>query len=131
MKKLLVLSLTLISCLSFAEEKSPFTDIFYDAAPSVKVQIDGEIRYLLSVNGVKREEIIQRCEATYAADCACMFAEKFTETMNTIGLPVGEQVELRLYKLEDHSISTVQQNVTVENMDELRLNREMRNELCY
>ncbi len=131
MKTLIFSSLLMLSSLSFAEEKSPFTDIFYDAAPSVKVQLQGEEFYLLAINNVKREDIITKCEASFGAECGCMFAEKFTETMSVIGLPVADTVSLRLYKMEGHQVSTVDQAVTVDNMDELKINRELRNELCY
>lgn len=130
--KTIIATLTLIfSSLSFAQEKSPFTDISYDAAPSVQVQVGGEMLYLLGIDGVKREDIITKCEAAYGQECGCMFAEKFVETMTTIGLPVGETVSLRLYKMQNHQVSTVDQAVTVENMEELQLNRELKNELCY
>lgn len=131
MKTTIFALITILSSLSFAEEKSPFTDIFYDAAPSVKVQVQGETLYLLAINDVKREDIITKCEATYGAECSCMFAEKFTETMAQIGMSVGDTVSLRLYKMENHQVSTVDQPVTVENLEELVINRTLKNELCY
>lgn len=132
MKTLIVIASLIFSSFSFAQEKSPFTDISYDASPSVQVQVGGEMLYLLSINGVKREEIMEKCQATYAAECSCMFAEKFVETMTGIGLPITNDVAtLRLYKMETHEVSFVDQAVTVENMDELKLNRELKNELCY
>ena len=131
MKTLLVTLTMIISSLSFAEEKSPFTDISYDAAPSVKVTVGDQEYYLLAINDVKREDIITKCEATYADQCSCMFAEKFTETMTQIGVPVADQVSLRLYKMEGHQVSTVDQAVTTENMETLKVNRDLKGELCY
>lgn len=118
--------------LAASAEASPFTDVSFAASPSVKVQVEGEEFYLLDINGKARAQIIQQCEASYAADCQCAFAERFTEVMAKIGSPVAETVSLRLYRLASHEVITkANQPVNSANLDELKSNRELRNELCY
>lgn len=111
---------------------TPFTDVAFDAAPSVKVTVDGEEFYLLAVNGVARAEIIQACEAAYGAQCSCMFAERFGELMTKIGQPIGQTVDLRLYQFTTHQVvSKTGQAVSETNFDEIKTNRELRGELCF
>lgn len=111
---------------------TPFTDVAFDAAPSVTVQVDGEEFYLLAVNNVSRADIIQACEAAYGAQCACMFAERFSELMTKIGRPVGATADLRLYRFSRHEVvAKPGQAVTEANFDEIKINRELRNELCF
>lgn len=115
-----------------AAERTPFTDMLFDAAPSVQVQMNGETFYLLDLNGQKRATIMEKCEAAFGAQCPCMIAERFTQTMAKIGLPVGDTVSLRLYRLANHSIETIPAApVTADNQDEMMINRASRNMLCY
>ena len=122
----LVLSLLALPALA----QTPFTDVFFDEAPYVKVQVAGATYNHLGINGNKRADIMEKCEAAYAEKCSCQFAEKFEETMAQIGLPVTGTVTLRLYTISNHSIQTIDVPVSAENQDELMVNREMRNEVC-
>lgn len=110
---------------------SPFTDVAFDAAPSVKVQIGGEEFILLEINGTARASLMQSCEASYGKECQCVFAEKFSELMAKIGQPLAAQATLRLYRFGTHEVLTQTVPVTAANLDEIRTNRELRNELCY
>lgn len=115
-----------------AVEKTAFTEVLFDAAPSVKVQIGNDTFYLLSIDGVKRADLFTRCEAVFKEQCACYFAEKFTETMTKIGHPVGETVALRLYNFQNHQVTEIPSRpVSEENQMELRVARELRNGLCF
>lgn len=120
------------SFIASASERAPFTDIFFDQAPSVLVQVNDESYYLLSVNGVRRADIIDRCEAQFGSECQCMLAEKFTETMSAIGLEIGETVDLGLYYMANHQVFTLNNHpVTEENAENVFINRTLRNEACY
>lgn len=125
-------SILLLAAPAHAFEKTPFTDVLFDEAPYVKVEVDGEVYNLLSIDGVKRAVIMGKCEAAYGAQCACQFSEKFTETMASIGQPVGDSVALRLYRASSHSTQEVEARpVTSGNQEDLRINREIRNEVCF
>ena len=111
---------------------TPFTDVAFDAAPWVKVTVDGDELYLLAVNGVARANIMQACEAAYGAQCGCMFAERFSEMMAKIGQPVGATADLRLYKFTTHEVVTkVGQSVSTANFDEIKTNHELRSALRF
>jgi hypothetical protein len=115
-----------------ASERSPFTDIFFDQAPSVLVQVNDETYHLLSINGVRRAEIVSRCEAQFGSECECMLAERFTETMSAIGLNIGDTASLGLYYMATHQVFTLNNHpVTEENAEDLFINRTLRNESCY
>lgn len=111
---------------------TPFTDVAFDAAPSVKVTVAGEEFYLFAVNGVARADIMQACEAAYGAQCDCMLAERFSEMMTKIGQPVGATIDLRLYQFTSHQVvMKAGYPVSTANFDEIKTNRELRNELCF
>lgn len=128
------LALTLFAFLSFSSmaqvEGSPFTDVQFDSFPSVKVEVEGEVYYLLAVNGVRRQEIFDSCLQKLGSEETCqdMFAEEFVDLMTALNMPVESSVELRLYTMRNHSISTVEADVTLENLNLVIQNREFRGE---
>lgn len=130
--KSLLLTLALMASFTqgaFAEEKSPFTDVLYDSAPSVTVEYDGETYFLLAVNGVKRADIMDACTQKFADDCQEKFALNFLEVMAAAGQTITDTVDLRLYKFSGHRVVTVEDAaVTAENVDEILFNRELRGE---
>ena len=96
------------------------------------MEVNNEEFYLLAVNGVSREEIITKCQSVYNNECECMFAEKFSEMMQMIELPIQDTVSLKLYSLPTHSVSTIATHPsTQENSEILRDNRTLTNEACY
>lgn len=130
---LILLSNFAFSSLATADqsERTPFTDVLFDSAPSVKVEVNGDIYYLLAINGIKRADLIADCEQKFGAACACAFTERFSDTMAKLQHPVGDKVELRLYRLDNHQVLTLaDQAVSNENQIQLMINRELRNETC-
>lgn len=128
--KLIAFISVFLSSISFAAT-SPFTDVKYDDLPSITVTVEGKDYYLLAINGTRRVEIMNLCDQEFGADCGCMFAEKFSEMMSTIGLSVGPQASVRLYQFAGHQIKTVTLDVTEENTESILDNRFDRDELCY
>lgn len=131
MKKMLltITMLLLAAPIYAAADRSPFTDVIYDSAPSITVQVNGEQYFLLGVNGTRRADIFKDCEAVYASKCRFMFAEQFSTTMEKIGRPVGETVKLDLYKMEGHQVLAIDNApVTIENQEEVVVNRALRGE---
>ncbi len=126
--------ITLISffmSLSAISASSPFTDVKYEALPSVTVEVEEQDYYLLNIEGIKRAEIMSKCEARYAQECKCMFAEKFSVMMNELGYSLTNPVNVKLYKMQGHQIKTVSLQMTEENTESILDNRFTRNELCY
>lgn len=124
-------ALVLMSITANASEKTPFTDVIFDAYPSVIVTHNETEYYLLSINGTRRAEVMAKCEAAYTEACSCMFAEKFTTMMSEIGYPVEENVTLGLYLMDTHEVLEVEVAATEANAEEVLINRALRNELCY
>lgn len=126
----MILLTCLLSFNAFTEEEgSPFTDIQFHASPSVLVEVDEEIYYLLEINGARRADIIQKCEKAYGDDCQFMLAEKFKETLRTVDIEIENSVNLKLYKMEGHVVLTKDNvPVTAENLDQIIFKRELRNE---
>ena len=116
---------------AMAAEKTAFTDVLFTSAPSIQVQVEGQMFYLLGINGISRADLMTQCQSTFGPQCQCQFAEKFTETMAALGQPVGETARVRLYQMADHSITESELPVNEDNQMELLINRERRNEICF
>lgn len=129
-KTLLTLSLLISSItVSASDSRSPFTDVLYDALPSVTVQYNNENYYLLAAAGVKRADIMKSCEETYKQKCQYMFAENFLETMKNAGIDVGQTISLKLYKMDGHQILNIEEAaVTSANQEDVIINRALRGE---
>ena len=112
-------------------EKSPFTDVLFDSAPSVVVTVNGINYHLLSINGLKRADIMLQCETKFTSNCQCMFAEKFSSMMQDLGYELNNKVNLGLYLFQTHEVSNVEIELTEENSEEVKINRSLRNEVCF
>ena len=127
----LITLFSLLFSLSALSASSPFTDVKYESLPSVTVEVEGLDYFLLNINGIKRAEIMKKCEQTYASECECMFAEKFSDMMSELGYSLTNKVSVKLYRMQGHQIKTIDVMMTEENTDSILDNRFMRNELCY
>ena len=127
MKTLGILLITLMSLTAKAQTaRAPFSDVLFDSYPSVKVEVNQQTYYLLSINGVRREQIFDTCEQQLGADCQDLFAENFEETMATLGMPVGDTIELGLYFMRNHAVTTETVDNTAENQELIIQNRVFR-----
>lgn len=119
----------LFSGLAAAEERSPFTDVLYTDSPSVTVVYEDETYFLLSVNGIKRADIMTACEQSFGESCQEMFALNFLEVMAAVGATIGDTVDLRLYKFSGHRVVKIDgAAVTAENVEDIMFNRDLRGE---
>jgi hypothetical protein len=132
MKNLLITAsiLLFINNLAASVEKSPFTDVTFESSPSVTVTYEGDTYFLLAINDMKREEVINECHNQFAADCEEKFSVNFLETMKAIGVTVeNDTVKLKLYKFAQHKIVTVKEALLLEeNVEDIIFNRELRGE---
>jgi hypothetical protein len=61
-----------------------------------------------------------------------MFAEKFSEMREGIGMPILDTVDLSLYYLPTHTVTQIPGHiVSVENSERVMDNRVLRSETCY
>ncbi len=133
MKKLL--SALIFTCLlatpTVAQERSPFTNInfglFLGWGNYIKVENwqyfdEDKTHFIVEVNGKGYKEIIKEAKALYGKAWKCQMAEHFTETMASLGVPIGETVDLKLYLFDfGHEVIELKGiPVTEENLEEIQ-----------
>ena len=132
MRKIFILFiiLTIVSPLS-AKERSPFTNInfglFLGWGNFIKVENyeyfrEDKTHFLVEVNGKDYKDIIKETKQIYKEKWKCQLAEHFIETMNKLGVPIGEKVDLKLYLFDGgHEVISVKDiPVTFENLEEIQ-----------
>ncbi|MAF77528.1 MAG: hypothetical protein CME63_16225 [Halobacteriovoraceae bacterium] len=106
-----IFSLFLIAFMSLSTfaEKSPFTYIEFGQFPGRGDFIQAEnpdyldenyTNLVIAINGVETQKIIDDTKKLYGSDYKCRLAEHFTETLEDIGMNIGDAVHLTVYLLD-------------------------------
>ena len=115
---------------AFNRYKSPFLDVNFKYSPSVVVNYQGKAYFLISINGVRRNILMNKCKKIYSFSCHCMFSNNFVELMSVMGFDLGEKFNIELYEFKTHKVHNFKSQLVRLPDGESRKNQQVVSNYC-